>query len=314
MNDIINDPGLLPWNSNCWTNYVKAWSNKTRVSSELLNNTPQEIQSILFKDDGYIQNNSIYANLVVNYATTLMTKYSISRVLDKLQVDTVDLACTPNPLEYSPLTAAIGTIEKPLTIHLILDRQSYDTKTLEQLKGTLERCAKNLLSFRFSSKTLNELNVIVKIIDTKEIIIFPKEWFRFNNISPGSKTASFMGLSSEETLYPEKRPTSLHGWRSRTPSSTLLANAASGTLLHKSELYIRWLKAKKDPLNVHVLDEHVIETNWPGAIKIFKAWSSLGIEERTTLLSILDATNRIRDSSLQKQELIDSTLFEFPQI
>lgn len=272
-------PDKLRWTSRQWQEYVSAWADGKPVSQELRNSCPG-----LFKErEGlvFINKKLDRSHDVLTYATSLMFRYAIVQVCERLNIHPVDIAFSHDLREASHRPPYVGdSTENALTFQILLDKPSYSAEVLDQLDQRLSHILVDIMNKR----GIREPCVYLKIDD---VLDYPRGYtsvWRMGSNPDGLQ----QGMNRAKVV--EDNPQVLHAWRSRAPNKFLTTAAAAGGLAQRGELYLRWLDGKERPEAIVPVDEKTIEASWPSAMKFFHMWAALGIRERTALR---DALSRI---------------------
>lgn len=275
----LPEPDKLRWTSRQWKEYVDAWAEGSPVSPELQNACPG-----LFKErEGrvFINKQLDRSHEVLTYATSLMFRYAIVQVCERLNVHPVDVAFSHDLREASHRPPYIGKdADSTLTFQLLLDKPSYSPEVLAQLQKRLGHILVDIMHKRGIAEPCIELQ-------TDDVSDYPRGYaspWRMGSNPDGLQ----QGMNRAQAL--QDNPQVLHAWRSRAPDKFLTSAAAAGGLPQRGELYLRWLDGKERPENIVPVDEKTIEASWPSAMKFFHMWAALGIRERTALR---DALSRV---------------------
>lgn len=268
-------PEKLRWTSRQWQEYVSAWTEDKPVSAELHHGCPG-----LFKErEGHIFINKQLdsSHDILTYATSLMLRYAIVQVCERLNIHPVDIAFSHNLRDASHRPPFVGKSHNALTVQILLDKPSYSSEVLTQLNDRLSHMLVDIIQKRGVENPCVYLNV-------DDVVYYPKGYK-----SPwrmGSHPDS-LEKGMECATAVNDNPQVLHAWRSRAPNKFLTSAAAAGGLPQKGELYLRWLDGKERPESIAPVDEKTIEASWPSAMKFFHMWAALGIRERTALRDAL---------------------------
>lgn len=268
-------PDKLRWTSRQWQEYVSAWIDGKPVSPELHQGCPG-----LFKErEGrvFINKQLDRSHEVLNYATSLMLRYAIVQVCERLNIHPVDIAFSHDLREASHRPPFVGTNGNALTVQILVDKPSYSAQAMSQLDERLSHMFLDILKKRGVPDPCVYLSV-------DDVLDYPRGY-----TSPwrmGSNPDSLQqGMNRAKAV--QDNPQVLHAWRSRAPSKFITSAAAAGGLPQKGELYLRWLDGKERPESIAPMDEKTIEASWPSAMKFFHMWAALGIRERTALRDAL---------------------------
>lgn len=272
----LPSPDKLLWTSRQWQEYVAAWGENKPVSEELYQACP----GLFFEREGifYINKDVERNDEVLSYATSLMFRYAIVQICERLNVHPVDVSFSHDLTQASHKPPYIGRDSSTaLTFQILVDVPSYSEKTIEQMRQRLSHVLVDIMHKRGVSNPWVYLNVD----DVRSYATgYTSPW------RMGSNPTSLKSGISEPTTVAEN-PQILHAWRSQAPNKYLTSAAAAGGLAQRGELYLRWLDGKEKPEKIVPLDEQVIEDNWPSAMKFFHMWAALGIRERTVLREAL---------------------------
>lgn len=268
-------PEKLRWTSRQWQEYVAAWTEGKPVSKDLHLGCPG-----LFKErEGHIFINKQLdrSHEVLTYATSLMFRYAIVQVCERLNIHPVDIAFSHDLRAASHRPPFVGTDGNALTVQILLDKPSYTPQVIAQLDERLGHLLLDILKRRGVDDPQVFLNV-------DDVVDYPRGYtspWRMGSNPDGLQ----QGMNRAQAV--QDNPQVLHAWRSRAPNKFLTSAAAAGGLPQRGELYLRWLDGKERPESIAPMDEKTIEASWPSAMKFFHMWAALGIRERTVLRDAL---------------------------
>ena len=271
---------VLPFTSEQLSIFLNGWnSGWDEKPEELVRQCPD----LIYQDQqGHwrIQKKKNKAQEILNDGTALLLRYNISQLCEKMNIHPIVLGFD-QPLNLSSTRPPYLGVSIPLECDILLDAKSYPQPLLESFQRKMVNLTKKILGLRQSDL---ELTINVSLLDIQELG-HQERLHRLTDILYANTPYFQKGIRSIQTIKEE--PQLVHAWRSKPLHKALLKAAAAGTLAHKGELYLRWLDSKKFPDKVTPIDEKEMEKHWPGAVKFFQMWSSMGIEERDTLKHVL---------------------------